>query len=81
MADFRFVITVPDTNATDVIFTITDHLGYSDPDGNNGQGARLGYLRAEMRDHLKSIYVRAKGQQAHSAVDTAKSDADDIPFT
>ena len=81
MTDFTLVITVPDAKATDILNTVTDHLGYLDPEGNDGQGTRLEYMRQQIRGEIKNIYTQAKEKQAHSAVDTAKTDAEAIDFT
>ena len=54
MADFTLVITVPDNMATDILNSVTDHLGY------DGTGTRAEFLRGRMRDELKNIYINSK---------------------
>ncbi len=80
MTEFTLKITVPTNKATDILDTITDHLGYSDPDKNNSAGTRVEYLRVQMKNELQNIYTQAKEIDAHSAVDTAKADAKAIDF-
>ena len=81
MTEFTIKFTVPTNKATDILNTITDHLGYSDPDGNDGAGTRSSYLRKEIRDHVKSVYKDAKQKEAALAIQTATVDADDVDFT
>jgi len=78
MTDFTIIITVPDIEATDILNTVTNNLGYVD--GVTVEN-RAEFLRQKIRDKVKQIYISAKENEAHIAVITAGNNAKGIVFT
>lgn len=78
MASINIAVTVPDAQASDILVTITDALGWSAALGVT----RPEYLRQQMRNWLRSVYRMAKVDGAASAAGTqAGTDADSVSFT
>ena len=80
MANITIDINVPQDKKQDIITSITDMLSFDDIDQVTNPTTRVEFFNQQIKEHIRSLYGRAKSRQLEPAHKQARKDAMAVAF-